>query len=114
MNLDIEKTLDILGVKILHELQNDARISFLAIGLIFLCSLLIFGCQDKSVSNQFGTTIENRDHIAVASIFENLKDYVGKNVALRGVIDLQDERGYWFYLVDGDYRIYVGLYTANF
>jgi hypothetical protein len=102
-----------LKVKLQNRKQLSEEIIF-PIGLILLCSALLLGCQERAETTRFGQPIENRSTVAVSNIFDNPENFGGKLVILKGVIDLQDERGYWFYLVDGDYRIYVDLYTANF
>jgi len=66
------------------------------IGLIFTWWFLCLGCQERTETEVFGATIENREYVRVSGIFNHPEDLAGSKVALKGVIDLQDERGYWF------------------
>jgi hypothetical protein len=83
----------------------------------FLCAALIIivlGCDDGGQATQFGSPISNRNTIPIAALFADAAAYEGKSVSVQGEIDMQDQKGYWFYVHDGDARIYVELYQDEF
>ena len=76
--------------------------------------IVLFGCNNSGDSNKFGSPISNRKTIPISDLFNNTTKYDGKTVTIKGVIDVQDQRGYWFYMQDEEARIYVDLYVAGF
>ena len=82
--------------------------------LWLLSFFVFFGCSDSGYSNKFGHEISNRKITLIADIFVNKAEYDEKTVTIKGVIDMKDEKGYWFYMKDKDARIYVDLYEAGF
>ncbi len=76
--------------------------------------IILFGCNDSDYSNRFGSPISNRKTIPISDLFDDTTKYDGKTVTIEGVIDMQDQNGYWFYLQDEEARIYVDLYNAGF
>ena len=76
--------------------------------------IVLFGCNNSGYSNKFGSPISNRKTIPISDLFNNTTKYDGKTVTIKGVIDVQDQRGYWFYMQDEEARIYVDLYDAGF
>ena len=82
--------------------------------LSFLLSIVLMACSDGGSSNQWGFPISNRKAVPIAELFDNTSRYDGKTVILKGVIDMQDPNGYWFYMQDGEARIYVEVYNAGF
>jgi len=80
----------------------------------FSLFIVLFGCNDIGCSNKFGSPISNRETIPIAELFENTNKYEGKTVTIKGVVDMQDQNGYWFYMQDEEARIYVELYDAAF
>ncbi len=87
---------------------------FLRLSLFIILLILLFGCNDIDYSNKFGSPISNRKTIPISDLFDNTAKYDGKTVTIKGVIDIQDQRGYWFYMEDEETRIYVDLYNAGF
>jgi len=75
---------------------------------------MVFGCNDGGNSTIFGSPISNRKIIPIASLFEDTTAYEGKTVTIQGVIDLQHQKGYWFYVQDEEARIYVEILDADF
>jgi len=76
--------------------------------------IILFGCSDNGNLTKIGSPISNRETISVDTLFEDTAAYDGRAVTIQGVIDEQDLNGYWFYLQDGDTRIYVEINNADF
>jgi len=76
--------------------------------------IVLFGCNNSGYSNKFGSPISNRRTIPISDLFNNTTKYDGKTVTIKDVIDVQDQRSYWFYMQDEEARIYVDLYDAGF
>ena len=72
------------------------------------------GCNDGNNLTQYGSPISNRKTIPIATLFEDTTTYKGKTVTIQGVIDMQDPRGYWFYVQDEEARIYGEVNNAGF
>ena len=87
---------------------------FLRLSLFSVIFIVLFGCNDDDYSNKFGTSISNQKAISISDLFDDMTQYDGKTVTIEGVIDMQDQNGYWFYLQDEEARIYVDLYIAGF
>ena len=87
---------------------------FLGLSLFIVLFIVLFGCNNSGYSNKFGSPISNRRTIPISDLFNNTTKYDGKTVTIKGVIDVQDQRGYWFYMQDEEARIYVDLYDAGF
>ncbi len=87
---------------------------FLRFSSFIVLFIVLFGCNNSSYSNKFGSPISNRKTIPISDLFSNTTKYDGKTVTIKGVIDVQDQRGYWFYMQDEEARIYVDLYDAGF
>ena len=82
--------------------------------LSLLLSTVLMACNDSGSSNQLGSPISNRKAVPIAELFDNANQYDGKTATIRGVIDMQDPNGHWFYMQDEDARIYVESYHAGF
>lgn len=76
--------------------------------------IIISGCNDGGHSTKFGSPISNKKSIPIAALFEDTAAYNGKSVTLQGVVDEQDQKGYWFYLIDEEARVYVEIKNADF
>ena len=87
---------------------------FLWVSLFSVFFFVLFGCNDGDYSNKFGTPISNRKTIPISDLFDDTTKYDGKTVTIEGVIDMQDQNGYWFYIQDEEARMYVDLYNAGF
>ena len=87
---------------------------FIRLSLFSVIFIVLFGCNDDDYSNKFGTPISNQKAISISDLFDDMTKYDGKTVNIEGVIDMQDQNGYWFYLQDEEARIYVDLYIAGF
>ena len=84
------------------------------IGLIVLTLYFHTSCSDKDASMGFGSPVSSMDFTPMAGIFDYPEKYDGKIVILTGTIDMQDEKGSWFYLQDEDARMYVDLSESGF
>jgi uncharacterized protein YdeI (BOF family) len=76
--------------------------------------IIVFGCNNSDHSINFGSPISNHKSIAIADLFDDATAYIGKTVTIQGVVDSQDQRGYWFYVQDEEARIYVEINSADF
>ena len=94
--------------------MNTLEYNFLRLSLFTFLSIVLFGCNDGDYSNTFGSPISNRNTIPISDLFDNTTKYDGKTVTVMGVIDMQDQKGYWFYMQDEEARMYVDLYNGGF
>jgi hypothetical protein len=78
-----------------------------------LVVIIVVGCNDGDKSAGFGIPISDRKTTSIAALFDDPTAYKGKTVTLRGVIDEQDQRGFWFYMQDDDARIYVEIQAGD-
>ena len=78
-----------------------------------LLIIIVVGCNDGGNSTEFGTPISDRKPLSIAALFDDPTAYEGKTVTIQGVIDEQDQRGYWFYMQDDDARIYVEIQAGD-
>jgi hypothetical protein len=81
--------------------------------LLIFASLFIASCGNGH-SNKLGTPISHRHATPIAEVFDFPDRYDGETLTLKGVIDMQDRRGYWFYMEDDEARIYVDLFDSGF
>ena len=88
--------------------------NFIRPWLLPVILIILFGCSDNSPSNSIGSPISNREIVPIAALFDNASKYDGKRVTVKGVVAMQDQRGYWFYIEDEEARIYVDLSEAGF
>ena len=75
---------------------------------------IVLCCNDGGYSAKFGSPISNYKSIPIVALFEDTSAYKGKTITIQGVIDLQDQKGYWFYVQDEEARIYVEINNADF
>ena len=90
----------------MHKINHDILYATLFI--------IVFGCNDSGYSSKFGSPISNQKNISIATLFENTSEYKGKTITIQGMIDVQDSKGYWFYVKDEEARIYVEITNAGF
>ena len=95
-------------LKVMHPIRNVALTIMVSGVLMFACGLGYAG------SDRFGAPISNRQGTPMVDVFDDPDKYNGKTVTLKGIIDMQDPKGYWFYLSDKEARIYVDLYESGF
>ena len=76
--------------------------------------IIVVGCYDSGNPTKFGSPISNLKSIAIADLFEDSTAYKGKTVTIQGMVGLQDQKGYWFYVQDEEARIYVEINNADF
>ena len=93
----------------IHKVLKIQQYIFCAI--IFI---IVLACDHSDHSTNFGSPITNKKSIPIVTLFEDTNAYEGKTVTIRGVIDEQDQKGYWFYLLDEEARIYVEIKNADF
>jgi uncharacterized protein YdeI (BOF family) len=73
--------------------------------------LIIAGC---SRNETYGAGIDRTAAIEkISNILSNPEGFMGKQVVLRGKIDMECGSGCWFYVDDGSGRIYVDLAPAG-
>ena len=75
---------------------------------------ILLGCSDGQSAKNFGSPILNRNVTPIAELFDYPNEYNGKVVTIKGVIDMQDQGGHWFYMQDEEARIYVESDEADF
>jgi hypothetical protein len=79
--------------------------------MVLLAIFLVPGCIRKE---QYGSAIDPSFALEKASnILSSPESYLGKQVVLKGKIDMECGSGCWFYIDDGTGRIYVDLKPAN-
>jgi hypothetical protein len=79
--------------------------------MILLAVILLPGCIRKE---QYGSAIDpSFNPEKVSNILSNPESFMGKQVVLKGKIDLECGSGCWFYIDDGSGRIYVDLNPAG-
>jgi starvation-inducible outer membrane lipoprotein len=75
--------------------------------MILLAIVLLPGCIRKE---QYGLAIDPAFALEkVSNILSRPESYLGKQVVLKGKIDMECGSGCWFYVDDGTGRIYVDL-----
>lgn len=80
--------------------------------VILMAVVLLPGCARK---DQYGSAIDPASTLQkVSDILSKPESYLGKQVVLKGRIDLECGSGCWFYLDDGTGRIYVDLKSGGF
>jgi hypothetical protein len=94
------------------ELYTTSKIERYILGLSLI--VVLFGCNNNGFPKKYGSPISNRETIPIADLFENATKYDGKTVTIKGVIDMQDKSGHWFYMQDEEARIYVEPYNVEF
>jgi len=84
--------------------------------LVFIIGSMILCGRNNVFSSQdtFGTPISNQEITSIAELFEKPDIYSGKTVTLKGMMDMQDEKGRWFYLHDEKARIFIDRYASGF
>jgi uncharacterized protein YdeI (BOF family) len=79
--------------------------------VVLILIALLPGCIRKE---QYGTSIDPQlIQEKVSSILSSPESFMGKQVVIKGKIDLECGSGCWFYVDDGTGRIYVDLNPAG-
>jgi hypothetical protein len=76
--------------------------------------VVVLGYGGNGLADQYGVPISDRNATPVSVIFEDPESYAEKTVTIQGTVDMQDQRGYWFYVTDKEFRMYVEIDKGGF
>ena len=82
--------------------------TILFVAFIFIVSTGTFAGE------KFGKPVSNRNLTPICNIFDHPKDYDGKTITMKGVVDEEDPNGTWFYMEDDECRVLVEGWRTNF
>jgi len=93
-------------------MKNQSVSKILLVFIIF-CVAVFSVCFSASVET-YGNPVSNKQTTSTCDLFDFYEKYDGKKVTIKGVIDEEGAQGDWFYLVDGECRILIEVWEADF